>query len=93
VCYINAPQPFCDCGTAVIPFPLTKIKKHKLLVRNSNILLLDTSTNKQFFQKLKSKKFNDSVILAFLECICYMHNLVIQQKEPVYISKTCRHIF
>jgi len=45
--------------------------------------LLDTSTSKQLLQKLKSKKFNDSVVLAFLECRCYIQNLVIRQKEPI----------
>ena len=30
--------------------------------------LLDTSTNKHLLQELKSKKFNDSAFLAFLEC-------------------------
>jgi len=30
--------------------------------------LSDTSTNEQLLQKLKSKKFNDSIVLAFLEC-------------------------
>jgi len=29
------------------------------------VSLLDTSTNKQLLQKLKSKKFNDWVVLAF----------------------------
>jgi len=32
---------------------------------------------------LKSKKFNDSVVLAFLECSSYIQNLVIRQKESV----------
>jgi len=49
--------------------PLTKIEKtHELLIRKSNISLLDTSTSKQLLQKLNSKKFNYSVVLAFLEC-------------------------
>jgi len=43
-----------------------KFKKHKFLVRKSNISLLDTSTNKQLLRKLKNKKFNDSDVLAFL---------------------------
>jgi len=59
-------------------------KKNKLLVRKSNISLIDTSTNKQLLQKSKSKKFDDSVVLAFLECICYIQNLVIRQKERVF---------
>jgi len=63
--------------------PIKKKKKHELLVRKSNISQSDTSTNKQLLQKLKSKKFNDSVVLAFLECSCYIQNLVIRQKEPV----------
>ena len=45
--------------------------------------LLDTSTNKQLLQKLKSTKFNNSVILAFMEFICYIQNSAIWQKEPV----------
>jgi len=49
--------------------------------------LLDTSTNKQLLQKLKSKKFNDSVVLAFMEFICYIQNFAIRRKEPV--SKIC----
>ena len=38
-------------------------------------------------QKLKRKKFNDSAVLAFFECSCYIQNLVIRQKEPV--SQIC----
>ena len=59
--------------------PLTKIRKHELLVRKSNISLLDTSTNEHLLQKLKSKKFNDSVILAFVECSCYIQNEPVSQ--------------
>ena len=66
--------------------PLKKFKKHELLVRKSNISLLDISTNKQLLQKLRSKKFNDSAVLAFLECSCYIQNLAIRQKEPVYLK-------
>jgi len=55
----------------------------ELLARKSNISLFDTSTNEQLLQKLKRKKFNDSVVLAFLECSCYIQNFVIRQKEPV----------
>ena len=43
-----------------------KLKKHELHVKKANVLLLDTSTNKQLVQKLKSKKFNDWVVLEFL---------------------------
>jgi len=63
------------------------LKKHELLVRKSNISLLDTSTNKQVLQKLKSKKFNSSVVLAFMEFISYIQNLAIRQKEP--LSQIC----
>jgi len=49
--------------------------------------LLDTSTNKQLLQKLKSKKFNNSVILAFMEFICYIQKLAIWQKDT--ISEIC----
>jgi len=35
-------------------------------------------------QKLKNKKYNDSVVLAFLECICYIQILVIRQKDPYF---------
>jgi len=38
-----------------------KCEKHELLVRKSNISLLDTSTNKRLLQKVKSKKFNDLI--------------------------------
>jgi len=67
--------------------PLKKLKKYKLLVRKWHIWLLDTSTNKQFLQKLKNKQFNHSIVLAYLECSCNMQNLVIRQKEPV--SQIC----
>ena len=43
-----------------------KLKKHELHVKKENILLLETLTNKQLLQKLKSKKFNDSVVIEFL---------------------------
>jgi len=49
--------------------------------------LLDNSTNEQLLQNLKNKKFNDSLVLAFLECSCYIQNLVIRQKEPA--SEIC----
>jgi len=49
--------------------------------------LLDTSKNKQLLQKLKSKKFNDLLVLAFMEFICYIQNLANRQKEPV--SEIC----
>jgi len=39
--------------------PLTKIGKARILVRKSNISLLDTSTSKQLLLMLKSKEFND----------------------------------
>jgi len=64
-----------------------KLKKHELLVRKSNMSLLDTSTNKQLLQKLKSKEFNDSSVLAFMEYICCIQNLAIRQKESV--SEIC----
>jgi len=89
-------QTFFSHGQKIIPrlswakvsrLSLTKILKSELLVRRSNILLLDTSTNKQLLQLLKRKKFNDSVVLPFLECICYIQNLVIRQKELV--SQIC----
>ena len=68
--------------------PLTKIKKHELLVRKSNISLLDTSTNKQFLQEFKSKTFNDPVVLGFLECTCYIQNLAKRSRN----SNSCRPI-
>jgi len=67
--------------------PLTKLKRYELLVRKSSISLFDTSTNKQLLQNFKSKKFNDSLVLAFLKFSCYIQNLVIRQKEPV--SQLC----
>ena len=42
----------------------------------------DTSTNKQLLQELKIKKFNDSVVLALMDFICYIQNLAIRQKNP-----------
>jgi len=60
--------------------PLTKFKRHELLVRKSSISLFDTSTNKQLLQR---KKFNDSLVLAFLNFSCYIQNLIISRKEPV----------
>jgi len=56
-------------------------------MRKSSISLSDTSINKQLLQNLKSKEFDDSLVLAFLEFSCYIQNLVIRQKEP--ISKIC----
>jgi len=56
-------------------------------VRKSNISLLGTSTNEHLLQKLKSKKINHSIFFAFLECSCYIQNLVIRQKAPT--SQTC----
>ena len=35
----------------------------------------------------RTKKFNDSLVLAFLEFSCYIQNLVIRKKEPV--SEIC----
>jgi len=63
--------------------PLTNLKKHELLARKSNYSLLDT------LQKLKIKKFNDLVVLAFLKWICYIQNLA--KRTP--ISNMCRPIF
>ena len=68
--------------------PLTKIKEqHELLVRKSNILLLDTSTITTVITEVKKQKFNDLMFLQFLVCICHIHNLVFRQKEPV--SQIC----
>jgi len=53
--------------------------------------LLDTSTKKQALRKLKSMKFNDSAVLLVLECICYIQNMVIRQKELV--SQMCVVLF
>jgi len=75
-----------DChGTAI-----TKIdKKHKLLVTCKKIkyFIIGLSTNKKLFQMLKSKKFNDPIVLTFLECSCCIQNLVIRHKET--ISQIC----
>jgi len=54
----------CAChGT-----PINKnLKSTNYLYKNQTyISLLDTSKNKQLLQKLKSKKFNDLVVLVFL---------------------------
>jgi len=59
------------------------LKRHELLVRKSSISLLDNySINEQLLQNLKSKKFNDSLVLAFEKFSCYIQNLVIRQKNP-----------
>jgi len=65
--------------------PINKNLKTRI-VRKSNISLLDIPTNKQLLQKLKSKKFNDSVVLAFLERICYIQNFA----KRTRISNVCR---
>jgi len=54
---------------------LTKIKKTRITCKKITFSLLDTSSNKQLLHKLKSKKFNDSVVLVFRKCICYIQNL------------------
>jgi len=60
-----------------------KCKKHELLVKKSNISLLDTSTNKQFLQKVKSKKFNDFIDWC---CSCisgtYLLHSEFYKKDP-----------
>ena len=43
-----------------------KLKKHELHVKKETILSSETSTNKQSLQKLKSKIFNDSIVIEFL---------------------------
>jgi len=65
--------------------PINKNLKKEVLVKKSNILLVNTSTNEQLLQKLKNKKFNDSVVLAFLECSCYIQTWVIRQKRRISI--------
>jgi len=45
--------------------------------------------NKQLLQKMKIKKFNDSVLLAFLECVCDIQNF----PKRTRISNVCRPIF
>jgi len=38
-------------------------------LKENQIFSYWTPTNKQLSKKLKSKKFNDSAVLAFLECV------------------------
>jgi len=67
--------------------PSTKIEETRITCKKIKISLLDNSTNKKLLEKLKSKKFNYSV-LAFLECRYYVQNLVIWQKESP-VSQIC----
>ena len=69
--------------TFVMEPPLTKIKKHELLVRKSNISLLDTSTKKQLLHKLK-KILMTRLFLHFWNV---SDTFRIWQKEPV--SQIC----
>jgi len=73
--------------------PSTKIEETRITCKKIKISLLDNSTNKKLLEKLKSKKFNYSV-LAFLECRYYVQNLVIWQKESpvsqIYVSSRFR---
>ena len=61
-----------------------KLKKHELHVKKANILLLETSTNKQSLQKLKSKKFNDSVVLEFL--LQSLQSIILETSFTIYFT-------
>jgi len=63
--------------------PLRKIKKTRITCKNMKYFTIRFSTNKQSLQKLKSRKCDDSVVLAFLGCSCYIQNLVIRQTESI----------
>ena len=84
--FLSSRNPWYTFAFVMEPY-FHKFKRHKLLVTKSSTSLLDTSTNKQLLQNLQSKKFNGSLVLAFLEFSCYIQNLVIRQKEPV--SEIC----
>jgi len=64
-----------------------KFERHELLARKSSISLLVNSTNEQLLQNFKSKKLNDSLVLAILKYSYCIQNLVIRQKEPA--SQIC----
>jgi len=72
---------FCIChGT-----PINKNTR----ITCKNIKVLDTSTNKPVIaKKLKNQKFNDSVVLAYLECICYFQDLakkrILNMYRPIF---------
>jgi len=78
----------CYTFAFVMQPPLTKITKTRSTCKKIKFFV-NTSTNKQIFQKLKSKKLDDSVVLAFLECICYIQNLA----NRTCISNMFRPIF
>jgi len=50
---------------------------------------LDNTTNKQLLQKLKSRKFNDSVVFAYLECICYLQKLEKRTRSQICVVPFC----
>jgi len=71
---------FCVChGT-----PLTKILKTRITCKKFKYFVI-RHFNKQtvIITEVKKQEINDSVVLAFLECSCYIQNLVTRQKEPV----------
>jgi len=65
--------------------PFNKNKKMELLVKKSNISLLDASKNKRLLQMLKSKKFNDLVILEFWN-VATMHSEFDHLEKRIQIS-------
>jgi len=64
--------------------PLTKLEKVRITCRKIKYFVIRHFNKKQFLQKLKSKKFNDSVVLAFLEYSGYIQSLVSRQKESLF---------
>jgi len=67
--------------------PVNKSLKNTNCLKENQIFRYKTLQQTKLLQKLKIKKFNDSVVLAFLECSYYIQNLVIRHKEPV--SQIC----
>ena len=71
--------------------PINKILKTRITCKKWNISLLVTSTSKQLLQKLKSNKFNASVVLAFVEWYL-LHSEFGHSAKKTRISKTCHPI-
>jgi len=64
--------------------PLTKIKKTRITCKKIKFFVIRHFNKSTVITEVKKQEINDSVVLAFLECICYIQNL---GKEPV--SQIC----
>jgi len=69
--------------------PLTKILKTSILVEKIKYFVIIHFNKQTVITEVKSKKFNDSVVLAFLEYICYIQTLANRTR----ISSMCRPIY